>query len=140
MLEGDGGSTRKKGRKGRKNWDKCNSIIIKMYFKKTRIPLNILDANIGNITTVQTNLCIRNKIFLKDDFSPSSPPPSDYSSRATCIMQWSPTVRVFMVSIQSTKGFFIPKVPGANCSTFQYVAHMLTVPFSLKSTFRSFFV
>lgn len=53
-------------------------------------------------------------------------------------MHWSPTVRVCMVIIKSKKGFFIPKVPGANCSTFQYVAHTLLVSVSLKSMFRFF--
>lgn len=52
-------------------------------------------------------------------------------------MQWSPAVRVCMVIIQSTKGLFISEVPGAKCSPFQYVAHVLRVPASTRSTFRS---
>lgn len=55
-------------------------------------------------------------------------------------MQWSPAVKVCMVIIQSTKGLFIPEVPGAKCSPFQYVAHVLRVPASIRSTFRSLFV
>lgn len=52
-------------------------------------------------------------------------------------MQRSPAVRVCMVIIQSTKGLFIPEVPGAKCSPFQYVAHVLRVPASIRPTFRS---
>lgn len=55
-------------------------------------------------------------------------------------MHWSPAVRVCMVIIKSTKGFFIPEVPGANCSTFQYAAHTATVLVCLKSAFGFFFL
>lgn len=67
-------------------------------------------------------------------------PKINCSGWATCIMHWSPAVRVCMVIIKSTKGFFIPEVPGANCSTFQYVAHTVTVLVCLKSTFGFFFL
>ena len=66
MLEGEGDGAERRRIKGRKNWDNCNSIINKIYFKTKQTKKRKRLVNIDKVDNIKIkNFCLLKHIIKK---------------------------------------------------------------------------